>query len=887
MWYHESLVKRTGIQHKTLGSQGTAPLKITPMLGVHDDPSVIRESRATATESYSFEAVTYLLIHTLTDDEDEMKFSWMSTLTVTAAILMIATSSPGQDSASEVRVGHDLFHYGERAARGKSSTLLARARIVLDRPMIVHIQANTSVTSLSDGPTTFTLGLSPQTIPADVAKMPWPKSARFVTIREPKQWVNCGSIFAGRMEAGSHSICLFAGNVKGGSVLFDSGALIVQAFPLSSQQLDRSGKRLALLVGIDRYKKVSHLAGCGNDVEDMKRLLIDRFEFSESDILTLVNEEATREGILTAFREHLIDQANAETAVVFHYSGHGSQTVDLGGDESDSLDETLVPHDRGQVDPETGRVVRDISDDTLHELLSELSNKTEYLTLVIDSCHSGTITKARGPVTRWAKPQDPLAVDAVLKKRAKSRDISRELETQTFDDRERSDRYVVISGCRPDELSHEMRIGNQSRGALTYYFTNVIRQNPQSGVTYNEVTKLVHDLVSAKFRSQHPQIEGANQDGLIFDIPTVAARRSYIVTNQAGQISVDRGALDGVTVQSTLNVYPPRTEDFRHSQPIATIVITSVGPNQSYAQQLSGRVLPPTSLGRISSRGIAPNRVTVYFDQSGKSSDLASAAAAEFQQLAEALLLDEDYNEALEIVEKPQDTDLLVFRRRKDDRIEIANGSDTLYLSAPLQQTGLSDLTSDEVLEKLLDWAKWLRVVELENPDSELSVELQILPDRNEVDREGKFVFAVGDKYSLEITNKSDRPIFPSIAIASSDGQIALIYPPKDELPEEMIPIDPSDSLIIGPLEAAIPDGNSAQEIQDYVKLIATARAIDLSAIEQNAMRKLAVNADPLTSLIIPSQSKSSKSVNVLDWATATDTYKIVKPPQLQTTENE
>src|SRR5919199_1558676 len=98
------------------------------------------------------------------------------------------------------------------------------------------------------------------------------------------------------------------------------------------QQGNRYGKvlaqstprKLALLVGINDYpesKRFQKLEGCLTDVELQRQLLIHRFGFNDTDIKTLRDKEATREGILTTFEDHLIKQAKPGDVVVFHFSG--------------------------------------------------------------------------------------------------------------------------------------------------------------------------------------------------------------------------------------------------------------------------------------------------------------------------------------------------------------------------------------------------------------------------------------------------------------------------------------------------------------------------------------------------------------------------------------
>ena len=107
----------------------------------------------------------------------------------------------------------------------------------------------------------------------------------------------------------------------------------------------------ALLVGIDRYPGFGsevQLEGCVNDVQILRDALIRRFGFTEERMTVLLNERATRDGILEAM-EDLVRKVGEDDVVVFHYSGHGSQKVEPEGeeDEPDGWDETLVPFDSG------------------------------------------------------------------------------------------------------------------------------------------------------------------------------------------------------------------------------------------------------------------------------------------------------------------------------------------------------------------------------------------------------------------------------------------------------------------------------------------------------------------------------------------------------------
>ena len=146
----------------------------------------------------------------------------------------------------------------------------------------------------------------------------------------------------------------------------------------------RAGR--ALLIGIDRYRHVSPLIGTVNDARMMKAYLSSHLGFDDRQIRMLLDGEATRDNILGAVREWLIDGTTEGDEVFLYYSGHGFQQLDRNADESDRLDETLVPVD---VTIDANGVPRGmIADDEVAALLAQLPGRRVHV--VIDACHSGT-----------------------------------------------------------------------------------------------------------------------------------------------------------------------------------------------------------------------------------------------------------------------------------------------------------------------------------------------------------------------------------------------------------------------------------------------------------------------------------------------------------------
>jgi len=149
---------------------------------------------------------------------------------------------------------------------------------------------------------------------------------------------------------------------------------------------DFSGTKRAVLIGINYVGQDGELAGCHNDVLNMKEYLMDVHEFEEDNIHVLlddgVHEDPTSENIIAAYRRIVAESVDGD-CVYCHYSGHGGKVRDDNGDEADGYDETLVPLDF----QEAGQ----IRDDDLLKTLVIPMRKGVFVTSVMDCCHSGTV----------------------------------------------------------------------------------------------------------------------------------------------------------------------------------------------------------------------------------------------------------------------------------------------------------------------------------------------------------------------------------------------------------------------------------------------------------------------------------------------------------------
>ena len=154
------------------------------------------------------------------------------------------------------------------------------------------------------------------------------------------------------------------------------------------QYSNLSGKRKALLIGINYVGTSNALRGCHNDVHNVKQFIQQKYGYQEDDIVVLTDEpnsnqmqQPTANNIRRAMH-WLVQGAAPNDALFFHYSGHGGQTEDIDGDEDDGYDETIYPVDFKQA----GQIV----DDEMHDILIRPLPPGCRLTAIFDSCHSGS-----------------------------------------------------------------------------------------------------------------------------------------------------------------------------------------------------------------------------------------------------------------------------------------------------------------------------------------------------------------------------------------------------------------------------------------------------------------------------------------------------------------
>src|SRR6476646_10142939 len=202
-------------------------------------------------------------------------------------------------------------------------------------------------------------------------------------------------------------------------LLLAGGAIVLLAF--ASLTLASEAKTRMLLVGVADYNEetgIHDLQGPRNDVSLMWRLFKSR-GVDPQDITVLSDGlppgpdypifagPPTIGNIRAAF-----DKITAETGskddFVFYYSGHGTRQPDNDPQaeiepEADGYDQVLLPSDTGPYDPAGGGIKNSLVDDELGQRLDAIRARGTFVWAIIDSCHSGTVTRGEG-VARSVDP---------------------------------------------------------------------------------------------------------------------------------------------------------------------------------------------------------------------------------------------------------------------------------------------------------------------------------------------------------------------------------------------------------------------------------------------------------------------------------------------------
>ncbi|TGO03268.1 hypothetical protein PN36_10085 [Candidatus Thiomargarita nelsonii] len=633
--------------------------------------------------------------------------------------------------------------------------------------------------------------------------------------------------------------------------------------------------KYALLIGIENYRNVPRLRGALNDMKLIQGVLRERFDFQDKDFIILLDNRATHSGIENAFKT-LIGRLKVGDFVYIHYSGHGSQTIDLNGDEQSGYDQTWVSY--GAREGGGDKDNYDVLDDEINAWLAEIYAKTKQVIFVSDSCHSGTVARGQAPIGRG------------LERDEREHPLGKMAYSQI-------DNYhgIRVGAAQDKELAAET-IGNDGKhyGLFTWHWAKALRE-AQVGETWANVFKRAHaSVILKRGQAQTPQMEG-EQNRQIFKADFEPLVQTVSVIDVKGErVEIQAGAVAGVTVGS---IY--------HLSQSAGLEITKVEAFKSVGKTLQGRFkVGDVVIEKNHAYHFEPIKVYVSADFPKDKPLLQSIKAAFFpdpdtglQSIPGYILTDDPYNTDLRLhllrpkrVNSNQPPELWVLtpeQRLLYDNLQIQFSDSRRGLKLLVENLNkLARIRDIKALQSRPLGATLPVVVQgyIHTPVKSCSTRetcvqlphnLALYRKRGPYPLQDIETLNKNDILSFTLYNQSDQDYYFYLINLSLDGAIYAIFPdPKAEQESARLKAGEKRDLNY---EVLFKVDIAGEEI---IKLIASSRPINVLLLEQEVFRQRnddAPKLNPLEQLLVNAAygERGLSQVENIEWVTGEVTFEV------------
>lgn len=262
-----------------------------------------------------------------------------------------------------------------------------------------------------------------------------------------------------------------------------------------------SNKR-ALCIGINNFENFPQYAlrGCVNDANNMAIILKQYLGFTDSDIVMLIDSQATKKNIIDNLTSMLQGAKEGRIKyMVITLATHGTQIPDTWSEDEydDRKDEVFCPYDIER-SADGWNPDHIIIDDELCELCSQLP-RSVILEVFFDTRHSATGLRdfLLDQTPRYIHPPSPK-----LSKELQNRYIHTLHEA--IED-EGLDNTILWSGCLSEQTSADAKIDGTYNGAFSYNLVKQIRESDNRNKR-STILKGVRRSLAGKY-TQIPQLE--------------------------------------------------------------------------------------------------------------------------------------------------------------------------------------------------------------------------------------------------------------------------------------------------------------------------------------------------------------------------------------------
>ena len=678
------------------------------------------------------------------------------------------------------------------------------------------------------------------------------------------------------------------------------------------------GNKHALLVGVTKYDHLDQhywLQGPANDVVLIRDLLTNKFRFKKHHITVLAEgESAFARPIKNNIRnehERLARVTKKNDFVVVFLSGHGSQQPDDDPEnpldvEPDGFDEVFLPADvRAMKSDDESGIANAITDDEQFVWLKKLRDKGVHVWFIADSCHSGSVARthdqkavkerlrAQGIVSREISRSELMPQESI------DRAIGAANRAVIADEREPLTQLAAVYASYPYEETVEMPLPQDSEfakpiGLLTYTLTQTLTELPWP-ITYDELLKQVRYKYQAMGRSgPTPLAEGMLTNHLILSHTSYRGggassgrpdpqsnhgdhsnEDSFLLNNDEGSLTVNRGSLHGLSANSILALY---TKSKDSEQPIAFVRIDQLDLNRSTVSPcaLNGGPkdypnMPKTGFCEVSSVDLGDLKIGVAVDVKDDDELVDSAVLERIRNKLAAL--SEDGKSVFRLTERSSEADWLVQIHPKaavlvparesfgsgESASESANRNEQLYGPVPLD-----DRFESWMVENLSKISRVRNLIHLAVEsqgqkdrgwwDDDLDISLEIRRLRDVRDHEGEpietngnpLAFKPGDLIAIRALNNSPVAVRATLIFLDSEFGIHGLFPRSDSRWENFL--EPGVPTILKRLRI---EGNSFGTERMILIAMVNPEPIDFLWLEQKSIDK-AIDKDSLRTGKIP-----------------------------------
>jgi hypothetical protein len=619
-----------------------------------------------------------------------------------------------------------------------------------------------------------------------------------------------------------------------------------------ADQPEQTPNIYALLIGIDHYlpnRLYKSLKGAVRDINLVASYLLETLKIPAERVFKLTSPnpevaetietkdpEPTYENIVAKFNA-ITEIAQPGEQVYIYYSGHGGRATtiypELKG--ADQNDEGIVPMDVG----DGGRYLLDLE---LATLLKRMTDKGLIVTVIMDSCHSGGVTRGDAAIRSGEETDTtPPNKESLV---APREELIANWKTQTGGlDGDiawvpPAKNYLLLAACRPHEYAYEYAFdGKERHGALTYWIIQTLATS-STGLSFRALYDRVCAQIQSKFPQQLPMLVGDGTRAVFGNenLPHYYSVTVSSIDSNQKQVTLNAGLAHGLSNGTRFAIYPLNATDFsKRQQQLAIVEIVEVQASKSVA-----RVLEPKEGG-----------IEVGEEIKVEPGAPAAMVSAPVDLVRRVLLLDnkkagdKEHELPAELVEKQKEAlekvrqaltgnGWVVEVKATDDQkshYQVAVGRDGEYeissenplknLGTPLQIDAPESMIG--VVKRLVHLAKYQAIQALDNPSSELAkyIEIELVnekkqpfPDPNNI------VLKQGESVYLRVKNTFFQPL--NIAVLDLDSTWAISKIPVGGIEDIFYPLQSQDVTYTSPMEPELSEGEDYTEAKETLKVFAT-----------------------------------------------------------------